>query len=564
MIIHSQDCTPESANPGRFHPRYSRCSKRGLWSVIVRYCSLAVLMAVVLALPFSPAWSQVVNEVVNDRNRTGTVAVNAGERFINPREFSIITQGAGEHGILGGNRVGDDVVEVINNGTIIVRGAGADGIRVGAGGRVTNNGVIVARGGASIRYDGRGGYVALGPYSFIQGPIYFDNTSGFVDLGTRGGLSKMWRGTGPISVAPTSQYFRNNRGRLVYSGLGTRLLVMIDSTVFTLQWDHLALSSQLVADTVVGMDRQSVALAGSQSRWRAWASAMGQARSLDEGFGFNKTSHDMIGGLFGLDYRPMGDHLTGGVFIGYGHGQQESTAFMGVLGDLRSFESDSNSVIGGVYGRGRHGDWFADAALSLGGTNFDHRRSINSDQEIEGDGLLTARGSHGSFWLSPHLSLGRHIALSGSWRATPRVFATYGVQWFDGYRESGAVAPSIRVSGIDTGPADGNATVSSYDAAVLSGGVEMAVSRSWEDHGMITMALGYRAYGSIGDKQRRIEMVGQKTAVSAEHQTRHALTLGLGGEVVLNEKLRLNLKANGLIGNKHRGGGGQLSFIAVF
>ncbi len=530
----------------------------GLRSLIIR--PSVVLLLILLVLPFSSAWSQ----VVNDRNRTSTVNVNVGERFINPREFSIITDGVGEHGILGGNAVGDDVVEVINNGTIITRGAGADGIRVGAGGRVTNNGVIIARGGASIRYDGRGGYVALGPYSFLQGPIYFDNTSGFVDLGTRGGLSKMWRGTGPISVAPTSQYFRNNRGRLVYSGLGTRLLVMIDSTIFTLQWDQLALTSQLVADTVVGADRQSVALGGSQSPWRAWASAMGQGRSLDEGFGFNKTSHEMIGGLFGLDYRPAHDHLTGGVFIGYGHGQQQSTAFMGVLGDLRSFTSDSNSVIGGVYGRGRHGAWFADAALSLGGTNYDHRRSINSDQEIEGNGLLTARGSHGSFWLSPHLSVGRHIALAGSWRATPRLFATYGVQWFDGYRESGAIAPSINVSGFDLAAADGNATVNSYHAAVLSGGVEMAVSRSWADHSMITMALGYRAYGSIGDKQRRIEMVGQKTAVSARHQPRHALTLGLGGEVVLNETLRLNLKAHGLIGNQHRGGGGQLTFIAAF
>ena len=94
----------------------------GLRLLIVRHCFLAVLMVV---LPFSPAWSQVVNEVVNDRNRTGTVAVNAGERFINPGEFSIITEGVGEHGILGG-----DNVEVINNGTIIVRGAGADGIRV--------------------------------------------------------------------------------------------------------------------------------------------------------------------------------------------------------------------------------------------------------------------------------------------------------------------------------------------------------------------------------------------------------------------------------------------------
>ena len=560
----------------------------GLRSVIVRHCFLAVLMAVMLALPFSPAWSQVVNEVVNDRNRTSTVVVNAGERFINPGEFSIVTEGVGEHGILGG-----DNVEVINNGIIILRGGAGDreiiavgdgdGIRVGTDGRVTNNGVIIARDGASIRFLGIGGEVTLGPYSFLQGPIALNSTSVIIDLGNRGGLSKILRGNGPLNPNVGGDRgvrleVLNDRGQYFYNGSGgtpSRLLVTIDPTVFTLQWDHLALTSQLVADTVVGMDRQSVALAGSQSRWRAWASAMGQARSLDEGFGFNKTSHDMIGGLFGLDYRPMGDHLTGGVFIGYGHGQQESTAFMGVLGDLRSFESDSNSVIGGVYGRGRHGDWFADASLSLGGTNFDHRRSINSDAEIEGDGLLTARGSHGSFWLSPHLSLGRHIALSGSWRATPRVFATYGVQWFDGYRESGGVSEAYIFDAAagpfaldnhvgDRGAGDGNATVSSYNAAVLSGGVEMAVSRSWEDHGTITMALGYRAYGSTGDNDRRIEMAGVSKEVQAQHQSRHSLTLGLGGEVVLNEKLRLNLKANGLIGNKHRGGGGQLSFIAAF
>ena len=434
----------------------------------------------------------------------------------------------------------------------------------GIGGRVTNNGVLRGPNGAAVRFTAPDGLFRVGPHSFLQGRLALNTTSVIVELSTRGGLSVMGRGTGPLDPAIGLRLaVLNSRGQTAYNP-GMRLFATTDPTVFTLQWDHLALSSQLVADTVVGMDRQSVALAGSQSPWRAWASAMGQARSLDEGFGFNKTSHDMIGGLFGLDYRPMGDHLTGGVLIGYGHGQQESTAFMGVLGDLRSFESDSNSVIGGVYGRGRHGDWFADASLSLGGTNFDHRRSINSNEDVAGDGLLTARGSHGSFWLSPHLSLGRHIALSGSWRATPRVFATYGVQWFDGYRESGAFAPSITVDGFEIGNSDGNATVSSYDAAVLSGGVEMAVSRSWEDHGMITMALGYRAYGSIGDKKRRIEMLGQKAVVSAEHQSRHSLTLGLGGTLVLNEKLRLNLKANGLIGNKHRGGGGQLSFIAVF
>ncbi len=518
---------------------------RGLkrWSLIVWHGFLVVLMAVVL--PFSSAWSQ----VVNDRNRTSTVNVNVGERFINPREFSIITDGVGEHGILGG-----DNVEVINNGTIITRGAGADGIRVGAGGRVTNNGVLRAPNGAAVRYTVPNGLFRVGPQSFLQGTLALNTTSVIVELSTRGGLSVMGRGTGPLDpLIGLRLAVRNNRGQAAYNP-GMRLFTTTDPTIFTLQWDQLALTSQLVADTVVGADRSSVALGGSQSPWRAWASAMGQGRSLDEGFGFNKTSHEMIGGLFGLDYRPAHDHLTGGVFIGYGHGQQQSTAFMGVLGDLRSFESDSNSVIGGVYGRGRHGAWFADAALSLGGTNYDHRRSINSNEEVEGNGLLTARGSHGSFWLSPHLSVGRHIALAGSWRATPRLFATYGVQWFDRYRESGAVV----------GDSDGNATVSSYHAAVLSGGVEMAVSRSWEDQGAITMALGYRAYGSIGNKQRRIEMLGQRTLVSARHQSRHSLTLGLGGEVVLNETLRLNLKANGLIGNKHRGGGGQLTFIAAF
>ncbi|CAN0496088.1 unnamed protein product, partial [Phaeothamnion confervicola] len=138
---------------------------------------------------------------------------------------------------------------------------------------------------------------------------------------------------------------------------------------------------------------------------------------------------NFYGGAMGFDRQVRPDLRIGG-FAGAGTTRQDI--------DTNSGHTDSDIVFGGVYGRWSPGVTFVDVALSGGLSRNAIMRNIANN--LAAGGMETAKADTGGWFVSPALSVGYRIPLTGSLALTPSAYLRYVAAGLGGYAESGSSA----------------------------------------------------------------------------------------------------------------------------
>ena len=214
----------------------------------------------------------------------------------------------------------------------------------------------------------------------------------------------------------------------------------------------------------------------------------------------------------------------------------------------RSFERDDSGVVAGVYGRVYHGSWFADAGLSFGYSDFDHRRWTNDATQDNGLSVLWA--SQDGWWVRPQLRVGHAIPLQGGWTAIPSLSVSYGRQHLSGYKEKGTSGAAMEVK--------------SRTVSFISGGGQLALERAVGRKGTVRFHGGYDYRDSVGSQTTKVRLLGQDRSVTSSSKARHEFSAGIGGSYALGPGIRVEMWGSALFGPDNRGGHGGLDLISHF
>lgn len=276
-------------------------------------------------------------------------------------------------------------------------------------------------------------------------------------------------------------------------------------------------------------DRSMALLPGTQQADRAsgitlWSSGFAAGRRQQADGPMLSASSMAYGGAVGADKRVAGDLLIGG-FIGAGQGR--------VNVDMDSQKIDTDYVFGGVYGRYESGTHFTDFALSGGHSQNSSMRLVANN--LAPNGLETATGSYGGWFISPELAYGTRLPFGNGNVLTPSARVRYLAGFLDGYSEAGSAQ---------------NLTVGSRMIQNVEERFELALSRVnpvQQGFLKVTATLGVLSVQRLGDTVNA-NLIGQDLSFSTPGQSVTAgLYSGFGVDYRITQRLGLFAAAEGTV-----------------
>lgn len=188
------------------------------------------------------------------------------------------------------------------------------------------------------------------------------------------------------------------------------------------------------------------------------------------------SSGRQFGMLAGLDR--MIDAWRIGVFGGAGRSLTDLSADAG--------GSDSDMVLGGLYGRRSLGELSLDMALTTGRVWTETERSVNMGTE-------TANADFGGWFVAPEVALSKSVPLDDRWSLTPSLRGRYIATFYEAYSETGSsqnTSYDAHVTQSFDERADLRLSYKATDEAGLS-------SRYWVSAGAsATQRVGASSYGA--------------------------------------------------------------------
>jgi outer membrane autotransporter protein len=239
------------------------------------------------------------------------------------------------------------------------------------------------------------------------------------------------------------------------------------------------------------------------------------------------SSRDTFGGIgFGLDVAVSPDLLLG-VMAGKGFGR--------VSVDSSSQTVDTDSWVGGLYGRKDFGSAFAGFTLLAGIMDNSSERWVANN--LATDGMELARASYDGFFFSPQLSVGKDFVRADGSVWTPKASLRYDYGRFDGYAETGS---------------DQDLTVGERTLGLLEGRIELTRSRTVAldaDRKVTTSATAGLVFTTrVGDDTIAATLIGEDISFAAPGADQAiGVNIAAGIDCQLTKALSLTLKGEGTL-----------------
>ena len=424
--------------------------------------------------------------------RGGFTGVNVGTLS------SLINSGTIE-GSAGGAGVDMNFGTIVNSG-LIQAGTGIDVDRGVAGdASITNTGTIrslAGPAGTALEFQGVGADTLNVSGSFIiEGAINWDGIDDTLNYGP-GRSSVLTVSNLPASISTSGQPFAVS---------GTTVAV-VDPTGFALADDILADTTGAISDVLAdkfgdnasgavslalsnGAQARVTPAAGGGTVSRSWAEVFGGWRGRDADRATLDSDHVFGGIVAGVDTL-TGDGTRVGLFVGGAQSDLDIT--------FNAQDIEIGSIFGGLYASREAGRARIDAAVTVGLSNHDTRRSIANNQ-VAG-GVETAKSDHDAVFVSPEITVSTAVAgaLGGAMTLKPSLRLRYAGLFQEGYSETGSSS---------------NLTVDNRDVHILDARTQIAVPMSLksDEHGMLSTELraGVDARTSLGSDRVDAVLIGQ-------------------------------------------------------
>jgi len=237
-----------------------------------------------------------------------------------------------------------------------------------------------------------------------------------------------------------------------------------------------------------------------------------------------------------------------GAMIGYGKSELDIKSNI-ILETIKSYESETDGLFAGLYGRAKLGSIYLDVAINGGWQSHDQTRLINNNWEEDGKDYADA--SFDSYWLSPEVGVLLPIAVNETLTITPNLRARYISMSVDGYQETGS------------DPDTATASVDDFDIGVteLRGGIDITHRTSVM---ALTGSIGYMTRSANGDDSVNVDMIGVNRDVPFFYNDINAAYGGISFEYKLGEATTIKLDANVTVGDDIEAGSAGASLNMNF
>lgn len=162
-----------------------------------------------------------------------------------------------------------------------------------------------------------------------------------------------------------------------------------------------------------------------------WADSFNSYHERDSENLVSAYDHQYNGAMFGYDI--TNENLRFGFMAGLSDGNTE--------GKYNTFETDSDSYFGGIYGEYNFGIFRLATSLLGGYEDHEDERKV-FDNKV---GYEMAKADYNSWFFSPSIKLSRSFNLSERWILEPSATAVYSIGWYDSYNEKGTVNSNLGI-----------------------------------------------------------------------------------------------------------------------
>ncbi|MFK7961528.1 MAG: autotransporter domain-containing protein [Phycisphaerales bacterium] len=332
-----------------------------------------------------------------------------------------------------------------------------------------------------------------------------------------------------IASSGVTRYSGVQSGYLAARRDGTDGLFMAASTFDNGTLTSTSYDPQLLAQ-VIGLQEQaddtSSAFAGDSDRFHLWAKVYGFQSDLDAEGNRSGFEGDFFGAQFGMDWR-FGENLIAGVGFGY---LETDADLLPSRGDI-----DADTYRIGPYASWDGGDWFVDASLTFGLTDYDQNRFVR----ISGQADRTANGDYDGTDLTAYIGGGREFDLARGWTITPTASLRYSMFDYDAYDETGAGSFNTRILDRDQDSLQSRLGVTfgrRFTGRRLSILPELSIG--WEHE-----------FSDYDDVEAAFVVGGDPFSVDVGTPVSDAMFVGLGVTLMFDSRMSGYVKYDGLFGS---------------
>lgn len=201
-----------------------------------------------------------------------------------------------------------------------------------------------------------------------------------------------------------------------------------------------------------------------------------------------------------------------------------------------SLDNRSDGFFANANGQVELDGFYANLGLSGGVGAHNDRRFVNDNLALtigQTLGESWANSNYNSWWISPELNLGLHVAGPDGWALTPSAQLRYALQSLGGFTETGSNA---------------NATLGNRNLGILEAKAELAATKAFGLN-TVTLRAGVQARASTGDSSTNVTLLGLTQAVSASVDNQYVAYVGAEARYRINETATLDISTKLSLGN---------------